>query len=161
MIGARQKVGLRNEVRIEDRDEVAARNLQALVERAGLVAGAVLAMDVLDVDALQRVAAHGELRNLPGLVRRIVEDLDLQLLARIFDLADRVDQSIDDVHFVVERQLDGDDRQLVERGFWHRLLVLVPHVDVHQVVPVPSIHCEDEENEEIRREDECLDCGHL
>ena len=46
-------------------------------------------------------------------------------------------------------------------AFGHRLLVLVLHVDVHQVVPVPPIHSEDEENEEVRGEDERFDCGHL
>ena len=156
-----QEVGLRNEVGVEDRDEVAARDLQALVERAGLVAGAILAMDVLDVDALHRVAAHGELGDLPGLVGRVVEHLDLEQLARVFDLADRVDQPIDDVHLVVERELDGDDRKRIERGLRLRLLVLVLHVDVHQVVPVPSVNSEDEENEEIRGEYQRFDCGHL
>ena len=159
--GARQEVGLRNEVGVEDRDELAARDLQALVERAGLVAGAIRAVDVLDVDALHRMATHGELRDLLRLVRRIVQHLDLEQLARIFDLADSIDQPIDDIHFVVERQLDGDDRKRVERRLRHRLLALVLHVDVHQVVPVPSIDSEDEENEEISGEYECFDCGHL
>jgi len=107
------------------------------------------------------MATHGELRDLPGLVRRIVQHLDFEQLARIFDLADRVDQPIDDIHLVIERQLNGDDRQRVERALRHRLRVLVLHVDVHQVVPVPSIHGEDEKNEEIRGEYECFDCGHL
>jgi hypothetical protein len=49
-------------------------------------------MDVLDVDALHRVAAHGELGDLLRLVGRIVQHLDLRELARVFDLADRVDQ---------------------------------------------------------------------
>ena len=91
-------------------------------------------MDVLDVDALHRVTAHGQLRDLPRLVGRIVEDLDLQLLARVLDLAHRVHQAIDDVHLVVERELDGDDGQLVERALRLRLLVFVLHVGLHQVV---------------------------
>ncbi len=157
MNGAFEEIRLRDEVGVEDRHEIAACHLQALVERAGLVAGAILAMDVLDVDALHRVPAHGELSDLPGLIGRVVQHLDLEQLARVFDLADRIEQAIDDVHLVVERQLDGDDRKLLERRLRNWLFVLVPHVPVHQVIPVPSIHSEDEENEEIRREDECFD----
>ena len=161
MNGALQEVRLGNEVGIEDRHVAAARDLQALVERAGLEAGAVLAMDVLDVDALHRVPPHRQLRDLPRLVGRVVEHLDFEQLARVVDLAHRVDQPIDDVHLVVERELDGDDGQLVERAFRLRLLVLVLHVDVHQVIPVPSVHCEDEENEKIRGENERFCGGHL
>ena len=161
MNGAGQEVGLRNEVGIEDRDVGAARDLQSLVQRAGLEAGAILAMDVLDVDALQRMPPHGELGDLPGLVGRVVQHLDLEPLARVLDLTDRVDQPIDHVHFVVERQLDGDHGQLVERGLRLRLLVFVFHVDVHQVVPVPSVNGEDEEDEEVRGEDQCFDGSHL
>ena len=159
--GARQEVGLRNEVGVEDRDEIAARDLQSLVERARLESGAILAVDVLDVDALHRMATHGELGDLPGLVGRIVEHLDFKQLARILDPAYGVEQPIDDVHLVVERQLDGDDWKRVERSLRLGLLVLVLHVDVHQVVTVPSINSEDEENEEIRGEYERFDCGHL
>ena len=41
----RQEVGGRDEVGVEDRDELAARDLQARFERAGLVAGAIGAVD--------------------------------------------------------------------------------------------------------------------
>jgi hypothetical protein len=83
------------------------------------------------------------------------------VLARIFDLAHRVDESIDDVHLVVERQLDRHHRQLVERALRLRLLVFMFHVDVHQVVPVPSINGEDQEDEEIRGEDKGFEGSHL
>ena len=45
---------------------------------------------------------------LARLVGRVVEHLDFEQLARIVDLADRVDQPVRDVHLVVERQLDRD-----------------------------------------------------
>jgi hypothetical protein len=37
-----EEVGLRDEVRVEERHEVALRGLEAVVQRAGLVAGAVV-----------------------------------------------------------------------------------------------------------------------
>ena len=106
-------------------------------------------MEILDVDALQRVATDREFGNLPRLVGGVVQDLDLQLFARVIDLADRVDQAIDDVHFVIEGKLNRHDRQVVELTLGNRLFVLVLHVDVHQVVPVPSIHGQDQQDEKI------------
>ena len=58
--------------------------------------------------ALRRTACSAMLARLVG---RVVEHLDLEQLARVVDAADRVDQPVGDVHLVVERQLDRDDRQ--------------------------------------------------
>ena len=62
--------------------------------------------------AWRRTASSAMLARLVG---RVVEHLDLEPLARVVDRADGVDQPVDDVHLVVDRQLDRDDRQRVER----------------------------------------------
>ena len=62
------------------------------------------------------VAADGELGDAARLVGRVVEHLDFEQVARIVDAADRVDQPVGDVHLVVERQLNRDDRQRIERA---------------------------------------------
>ena len=111
-------------------------------------------MDVLDVDALGGPAAHGQLGDAARLVGRVVEHLDFEQLARVVDAADRLDQPVGDVHLVVERQLNRDDRQRVERRAGLRLLVPVPHVQVDQVVPVPAVDGENDQDEEIRGERE-------
>ena len=53
---------------------------------------------------------------LARLVGRVVEHLNLEQLARVVDLAHRVDQPIRHIHLVVERQLDRDDRQRIDSG---------------------------------------------
>ena len=68
--------------------------------------------------------------------------------------ADRFDQAVGDVHLVVQRQLNRDDGRRRERRTGTRLLVAVPHVQIHEVIAVPSVDCEDNENEEIRGEGE-------
>jgi hypothetical protein len=54
--GPHQEVRLRQEVGVEDGDELAPRHRQPGFERAGLVAGAIDAVHVLDVDALRGIA---------------------------------------------------------------------------------------------------------
>ena len=88
--------------------------------------------------------------------RRVVEHLDFEQVARVVDAADRLDQPVGDVHLVVERQLDRDDRQRVERRAGLRLLVPVAHVEIHEVVPVPAVDRENDQDEEICGEGEAF-----
>ncbi len=156
-----QEIGGRDEVGVENRDELAARHLEARFERAGLVPDAVRPVEVLDVEALGRKAADGEVRDAAGLVGRVVEHLDFEPLTRILDTAHRVDQAVRHVHLVVERQLDRDDRQRVRQRAGLRLPVLVPHVEIHEVIPVPAVDREDDQNEKICREREGFVDAHV
>ena len=150
----RQEVGGRDEVGVEDRDELAARGLQPGLERAGLVPAAVQPMDVLDVDPFGGPAPHRLVGDVPGLVGRVVEHLDFQQLARVVDSADGVDQPVGDVHLVVKRQLNRYNRKGIERRASLRLPVLVSHVEVDKVVPMPTVNGEDNEHEEVDGEGE-------
>jgi hypothetical protein len=149
-----QEVRGRDEIRVEDGDELAARDPHPGLERAGLVAGTIGAVEVLDVDALQGRPAHGELGDAGGLIGRVVEHLDLEAVPRVIDAADRLHQPLDDVHLVVNRELDRDDGQFLEPSRRHRHLVLVLHVDVDKVVAVPPVGGEHDEDEEVRCQDQ-------
>ena len=149
-----QEVGRRNEVGVEDGDELALRDPHRGLERPGLVARAIGAMDVDDVDAVVGIAHHGALRHNARLVGRVVQHLDLEQLARVVELADGVDQPVRHVHLVVDRKLDGDLRQPLEAQPADGMTVLVLHVQVDQVIPVPPVDREDDEDEKIGREDQ-------
>ena len=56
-----QEISARNEVGVENGDELAGRLREARLERAGLVARAIDAMDVADVEPARRVAPDGQL----------------------------------------------------------------------------------------------------
>src|SRR5947209_3448993 len=115
-----QKVGRGYEVGIEDGDKLSARDRQPLFERARLVSDAVGAVDVLNVVTLRREPSNSELRDLARLVRRIVQHLNLEQTGRVLDRAYGLDQTLRDIHLVVERQLNRDDRRWIEwrRGLW-------------------------------------------
>ena len=102
-----QEVGLGEEVGVEDGDELALGDLQAVVERARLVARAVDAVDVDDVEPAlaQRLdlLAHERAR----LVGRIVEHLDLEAAARPLDRGGVLEEAVGDRGLVVERELQA------------------------------------------------------
>ena len=59
--------------------------------------------------------AHGERRSGARLVRRVVENLDIQLLARVVNPRDVLEEARRDSGLVVERELNGDVRNARER----------------------------------------------
>ena len=71
-----------------------------------------------------------------------------------------VDQPIGDVHLVVDRKLDCDDRQRVERRRLDWLGILMPHVKIHKVVAVPAVHRQNAQDKEVTDEDECVRGSH-
>ena len=157
---ASQEVGRRNEVRIEDRDEVAFGDLHAGFERARLVARSIGPVKIADVDPLRRVPPHRLFGDAARFVGGVVEHLNLEELARILQPADGIDQPIRHVHLVVDRELNRDWRERLERPGGSRLLSLVLHVQVHQVVPVPTVDGKNDKNEEVRPENQRFRSGH-
>ena len=115
-----QKVGGRHEIGVEDRHKFARRGFEALLQRAGLEAFPVRAMQIFDGKSQRPITLHQRFGVGMGVVGRIVEHLDLQKVLGILDLGDFVDQPLDHVALVVNRQLDGDRRQLIEMPMGRR-----------------------------------------
>ena len=152
--GPLQEVGRGDEVGVEDRDVAAAGHLEGGVERAGLVAATVVAVDVLDIETLGAITLRRQPGDVLRLVGRVVEDLDFELLFRVVHPADGLDQPVHHVHFVEERQLHrhrgpglGIDRR---RDF----VPLVLHVKIHKVVAMPAVHGQDTQDEEVGPENQ-------
>jgi len=108
----RQEITRRDEVGVEDADELPTRALEAASSAPALYPRRSVRCRYLmsTPSAAKAKTPHRELRNTPRLVGRVVQHLDLQTLARVLDPADGLDQSVGDVHFVEERQLDRDER---------------------------------------------------
>ncbi len=155
-----EDVGGRHEVGVEDEDELAGGDREARVEGARLEAGAVVAVEVVDVDALRAIALDGPTGQARGLVRRVVQDLDLEKLPRIADRADRVEQPIQHVHLVVDRELDGDLRETLRKGGGEGAPIPVPEVEPHHDVAVGPQDGQDDEGDEVQAEDAELEWAH-
>ena len=108
-----------------------------------------------------RMTPHGQLGNLRGLVRRVVQHLNLEQLARVVDLAHGIDQPVGDVHLVEDGKLDRHPRQHLRRRQRGRHVALVFHVKIHKVIPVPAVDGEDAQNEEVQDEYERLSKRHI
>ena len=156
---AHQERRLRQEVRVEDRDELALGDLEAIVERAGLIAGAVGAVDVDHVEIagrrIRRELADARAHEALGLVRRVVEDLDFEAVARVIEARDVIEDADGDRGFVEQRELHGDVRELVRvRRRDVGLLDLgealaEPQTCPHEVGAVEAVAREEEQHGEI------------
>ena len=126
-----------NKVSIEDSDEFAFRSLHAFVKGSGFETIPVSAVMVSDGIPKRRVALHYRMRDFYGLISGIVEHLDVELLARIFHLADSIYKPIDHELFIENWKLDCHSWQLGKMSRWLAdfvLSVFVIHVDENVAV---------------------------
>ena len=112
----RRKSGCGNEVGVENGDELASRGLQAVFQRAGLVAFAIGAMDVDDGHALRGEAVHAIAGDLLRFIGGIVEHLHVEKLARIVEARNGFDEPLDHIALVENGELNRDARPVVASG---------------------------------------------
>ena len=121
-----QKVRRRNKIGVEDGDEFAFGRFQACFQSSRFEAFTILAMDVGDRMSQRNIAIDQNARDLDGLVGRVIEQLDIELIFRIFKPAHGVEQPIHHILLIKDRQLHGDTRQVVEVGWrFGRLIFFV------------------------------------
>ena len=65
-------------------------------------------MDVVDIDSLLPAGLDGLFSDKFGFIGGIVKQLDFQQLFRIVDCGHGIHQAFDNIHLVVDGQLDGD-----------------------------------------------------
>jgi hypothetical protein len=98
-----EEVGRGDEVGVEQRDELTRRRPEACRQGPGLVPAAVRPVAVSDPDPAAVPAFDGPGDDRGRLVRRVVEDLDLDRDG-VLEPGDGVDQAAGDVALVVDRQ---------------------------------------------------------
>lgn len=113
-------------------------------------------MEVDDVEPRPLQFIDTSPSNLAGFVGRIVEDLNLESIARPFNLGHGVDQTTDDRRLVVDGKLNGHLRQSVRRhldrtNFRHSALEdfdfsAEMSCHDHEIRPVDSVNGQDEQN---------------
>jgi len=106
--GALQEVDGGDEVGVEDGDVLALGHLQALIQCACLEAVTIGAMEVDDIVPERGITRDDARGNFLRLVCRVVENLDLELLARVLDGADGFDEPVDDELLVENGKLYSD-----------------------------------------------------
>ena len=100
--GAQEPIGAGDEVGVEDGDEFAGGGFEAFLECAGFESAAVGPVQVNDVVAESAVAVDDELGDLLGFVGGVVEGLDFEQVAGVFEAAGGVNEAIDNELLVVD-----------------------------------------------------------
>ena len=112
---AREEIGWRNEIGIEDRDQLTSSRFESRLQRPRLESVTIGPVMILDREPQRPIALHQRFGEQMRVVGRIVQHLNLQQVLRVFDLGDLVDQPLHDIPLVVQGKLDGDDWRGVER----------------------------------------------
>ncbi len=113
-----QKVGMRQKVCVKDGDEFAFGALKTFFECAGFKSLAIAAVQVHDVYPALLPLSHLLGHDARGLVGGVVEHLDLHATLWVLKHRNRIDQALNYIHFIVDRQLHRDTRP--DRARCHR-----------------------------------------
>src|SRR5579871_1846830 len=98
----------------------------------------------------RRIALHQLSRDFHGLVRGIVQQLDVEQLSRVLQLAHRLEQSLDHVLLVENRQLHRHPWQLGEvRRRLRRSLLPVLVIEINEDVPVHSVSRQQDQHDKV------------
>ncbi len=144
-----QKIGLRDEVRVQNEEEVAPGPPESLGESSGLVADSRAPADVFDASSAATPGGHSCRCDGGRFVRRVVEQLDLEAIARIVEGARPVDQPTDNVRLVVDGQLYGDAGQLADPAL-RQLHRRSPQPAPEEQHPVRAEGQEKKQNQRVR-----------
>src|SRR5580693_8628600 len=152
MDALQQKTGRGNEVSIEDGNEFSLGSFQSLGERAGFEALAIIAVQANDGMSEGSIALNQNAGDFDGFIGRVIEQLDVELIFRIFKAADGVKQTVDYILLVVNRQLHGHARQGVLREIGNRigrLVLFVLVIEIDHPIAVGAIRREDGQHDEV------------
>ena len=131
-------------------------------KRPGFIAFAIGAMMILDRKSERVISLHKRFGKGSRVVGRIVQHLYLQQLARVIHPRDLVNQPLDNVSLVVNRQLNRDRRQL--RKTLGRLAcssLTILEVSANDIVPVHAINREHHQNSKVRNQNGPIKPTHL
>ena len=110
-----EQVRIWHEVGVQNQEKLAFGETGAVFKRAGLVAGAVGAVDVFGIETAGFQSLDAGAADVHRFVGGVVQKLDLQLVLRVIHGGDRIQQAVHHVHFIEHRQLDGHQRHFLEQ----------------------------------------------
>ncbi len=156
---AQQEVFRWSEVGVEDGNEFAFCRLQASCESARFITVTISAVVIANGMPESGVALDQSASHVDSLVGGVVQNLDIKFVARIVYLADRIQQSLNDILLVEDRQLDGDARQFLEmRNRFCGAILLVLVVKVNQNVAMRSVAGKQNQDDEIWHQESDVEC---
>jgi hypothetical protein len=108
--GALQEIGRWHEVRVEDGNEFSFSAVQALCQGTGFEPMAIGAMVIGDGVSLRGIMLDQAARHRYGFVSGIVQNLNIEFVQRVIELADGIQQTLDDKLLIEDRKLNRDMR---------------------------------------------------
>src|SRR5262249_48254182 len=111
------------------------------------------AMDVSDGISQSRITLHYSVGDFDGLVGRVIEHLNVELVFGIVEATDCIDQPIDNELFVKNGKLNGNAGQFGEFLRWlSRPIPTVPVIHVNEDVAIQSVTGEDDQHDKVRNQ---------
>ena len=149
--GALKQFWRRNEISVENADELTTGRFESNRERACLEAGPVDPMNELNIEAALTQFLSAGSGHVPRVISRIIQDLDLQQFARVIEFADRTQKALHYVNFIKDRKLDRYFWQLLKPAGWNGRPFAVLQEEINDEIPVNAVGRKPNEHGEVTR----------
>ena len=135
-----KQIRWRKEVRVEDEKEISGSRRHGLLECSGFEPRAIVTVTQQDIKPTLFETCGTFFTGSLGLVRGVVENLDLQLVLRIIKQAHGFEEPVDDEDLIVDGQLHGDLGEHLKTAGRGRGFPFVLPVKVKDAEPVRPEH---------------------
>src|SRR5262249_41695122 len=123
--------------------------LQALVQRSRFEAAAIGAMQIRDRIALALIVLDQALGDVCGLVRGVVENLNVEFFPRIVDAADRLQEPLHHELFIENGQLNREPGEFGKLFNRLGLAVLLLVIEIYESVAMHSVRGQQNQDHEV------------
>ena len=146
-----QQVRGRDEIGIENANELASGRFEPSRKRTGLEPGPVDPMNQLNIEAALSQCFHARRSHLPRIVGGIVQHLDLQQISRVIQFADRAQKALHYVNLIKNRKLNRYFGQLPKLAGRDRCAFAVLKEEINDEIPVNAVGRKADEHGEVTR----------
>jgi hypothetical protein len=128
--GFLKKIRIRNEVGVENENEITVGSFHPIFESASFKAGTVSAVNAFCVKAPFAKAGCSGAGNFNSLVSRVIKNLDFHLFLRVVEGRNGLEKAVNNVHFIENRKLNRDERHGFELASRHGAFTAVLEVEI-------------------------------
>src|SRR5262249_41124793 len=141
----------------ENCDQFTPRDFQTFVQGPRLETMPVLAMQVDNRKTLPLTLSNYGFGDFLGFVSGIVEQLNFHAVARVIQGTNLFDKAFDDILFIVDRELNGDEgnsRHLFKRRNFARQVVFIFIIKIGEVITMKPEDGQKPKDQKIKTEQE-------
>jgi hypothetical protein len=134
-----EDVGRGNKVCIQYKEKFSLRPIESVVQGSGFESDPILPVQNNGIKTIRSEIGDRALGQLASLISGVIQNLDLKFILRIVEFADRFQQPFDHMDFIIDGELDRDDREEIKFRGGCGLPVAILEIEIKDGITMNAI----------------------